>query len=131
MGIEAAAGFAHEAVIGSGTLHNTQALAGGIDLVQGGPNGCAVLERAQRISRAEHTGEPRLDLRQQIHGVLTATRPHPAHTGAVEIKGVLNPGQRGCQKNGMSPKQKPTTWMAACGQRALHQLTAAATSARI
>ena len=36
--IKAAAGLAHEAVIGDGALHRTQALAGGIDLVQGRPN---------------------------------------------------------------------------------------------
>ena len=60
--------------------------------------------RDQGISRAEHTGEPRLDLRQQGQRGLTTTGPHPAHTGAVKIKGVLNPGQRGRQKSGMPPE---------------------------
>ena len=57
-----------------------------------------------RISRAEDTGEPRLDLRQQGQRGLTTTRPHSAHTGTVKIKGVLNPGQRGRQKSGMPPE---------------------------
>ena len=69
----------------------------------------------QRISRAEDTGEPPLISGKQMEERLTATGPHPAHTGSVEIKGMLNLGQRGRQKNGVPPKQKPTTWMAAWG----------------
>ena len=91
-------------MVGTGKLHKAQALAGGINLAQGRPNRFAILERDQRISRAEHTGEPRLDLRQQGQRGFTTTRPHPAHTGTVKIKGVLNPGQRGRQKSGMPPE---------------------------
>ena len=52
--MEAAAGFAHEAVVGTDTLHNAQTLARGIDLVQGGPYRSAILGRDQGISRATH-----------------------------------------------------------------------------
>ena len=96
--------FAHEAVIGTGTLHKTQALGGGIDLAQGSSNRFAIFGRDQRISRAEDTGEARLDLRQQGQRGFTTTRPHSAYTGTVKIKGVLNPGQRGRQKCGMPPE---------------------------
>ena len=76
----------------TGILHKAQALASGIDLAQGGPYRLAILRRNQRVDRAEHTSESRLDLRQQISGGLT---------GAVKIKGMINPGQRGGQKGGM------------------------------
>ena len=71
-------------MIGSGTLHNTQALARGIDLVQGGPNGFAVLERDQRISRAEYAGEPSLDFWQQGQRGFTTTGLLSVHTDTVK-----------------------------------------------
>ena len=101
--MEAATGLTHEAVVRTGTLHNTQPLAIGIDLVQGGQNRLAILGRDQRISRTEHTGEPRLNPRQQGQRRLTAAGAHPTHTGAVEINGMINPGQRGCQTSVMPP----------------------------
>ena len=104
--MEAAAGFAHEAMVGTGVLHKAQALAGGINLAQGNPYRFAILERDQWISRAEDTGESRLDFRQQGQRGFTTTRPHSAHTGTVKIKGVLNPGQRGRKKSGMPPEAK-------------------------
>ena len=70
--MEAAPCFAHEAVIGTGILHKTQALAGGIGLTQGDLNCFAILGRDQGISRAEHTVS-RADPGQQIYGGLTAT----------------------------------------------------------
>tara|TARA_B100002051_G_C16630703_1_gene583111 strand:+ start:989 stop:1114 length:126 start_codon:yes stop_codon:yes gene_type:complete len=41
--MKAASGFAHEAVVSTGTLHNAQALAGGIDLAQGDSNRFSIL----------------------------------------------------------------------------------------
>ena len=91
-------------MVGTGVLHKAQALAGGINLAQGNPYRFAILERDQWISRAEDTGESRLDFRQQGQRGFTTTRPHSAHTGTVKIKGVLNPGQRGRKKSGMPPE---------------------------
>ena len=102
--MEAAAGFAHEAMVGTGVLHKAQALAGGISLAQGNPYRFAILERDQWIGRAEHTSEPCLDLRQQSQRGFSTAGPHPAHPCAVKIEGVLNPGQRGGQKGGMPPE---------------------------
>lgn len=102
-------------MISTAILHKAQAVDGAIVLAQGCPYGFAILGRDHRIRRAEYTGEPGLDLRQQGQRGLTTTRPHSADTGTVKIKGVLNPGQRGRKKSGIPPKQKPTTWMKAWG----------------
>ena len=119
-------------MIGAGALHRTQALAGGIGLVQGRPNRLAILSGDQGVGRAEHTGEPRLDLGQQSERGFPTSRPHPAHAGSIEIKSRRHSGQRGQQERGMLPqKQKPTTWMAAAGWRARNQANAAETSPRI
>ena len=102
--MEAAAGFTHEAVVCIGIFQTKQALASGIDLAQGGSNRFAILSRNQGIGGTEHTGEARLYLRQQSQRGFTTTGTHPADACAVKIKGVLNPGQRGCQKGGMPPE---------------------------
>ena len=113
--MKTATGFTHEAVISAGTLHRTQVITGGISPVQGSLNRLTILGGDQGIGIAKHAGKSCLDLGQQRQAGFTTTGPHPTHTCAVKIKGVLNPGQRGGQKGGMPPKQKPTTWMAACG----------------
>ena len=45
-------------MVGTGILHKQKALGGGIGLAQGGPYGFAIIERDQRIIRAEDTGKP-------------------------------------------------------------------------
>ena len=77
-------------MVGTGTIHNTQALAIGINLVQGDPYRFAILGRDQRNSRAEHIGEPRLDFKQQGQRGFTNTEPHSIDTGTVKIKGLVN-----------------------------------------
>ena len=102
-------------MVSVGTLHKTQALAGGIDLANGSSTHFAILWGDQQISRAEHTGEPRLDLGQQGQGRFTGAGPHPAHACAEKIKDVLNPGQRGRQKGGMPPEAEAHHMDGACG----------------
>ena len=102
LGVERAAGFTHEAVVGIAVCirHKAQALAGEIDLAQGGPYGFAISED-RRISRAEDTGEP------VISGAGPKRAHHHqaafAHTCTVKIKRA-QPRERGRQKSGMPPE---------------------------
>ena len=89
-------------MIDAGTLHEPQTLAGGISSGQGITVSLTILRGDQRIDCAEHTVEPRPDLRQQGQRGFTTTRPHSANTCTVKIKGLGNPGQRGRQKSSMS-----------------------------
>ena len=91
-------------MVGAGTLLKTQALAGGIDFAQGGSNRFAILGRDQGISRSDHTGEPRLDLRQQSKRGFATAGPHPAYTCAIKNKDLLNTRQRDRQKSTMPPE---------------------------
>ena len=118
-------------MIDAGTLHATQALAGGISSAQGITNRLTILGGDQGVSCAEHTGEPRLDLGQQTERGFTATGAHPADTGTVKIKNLGNPGNVAARKAACPPKQKPSKWIAASGYRARYQLSAAETSPRI
>ena len=113
--MEAATGFAHEPVVGTGILHQPQVLANGISSAQGMKNRARILGGYRGVVCAEQTGEPRLDLKQESAREFNTTRPHPAHICAVKIKDLGNPGQRGHQKSGMPPEQNPTTWMVAWG----------------
>ena len=64
-------------MIDAGTLHATQALAGGISTAYGITNRLTILGGDQLVSRAEHTSEPRLDLGQQTEGGFIAAGAHP------------------------------------------------------
>ena len=91
-------------MINTGNLYRAQVLACRIGLVQGCRDRLAILGRYQRIGRAEHTGEPCLNLRQQGQRGFTTSWPHSAYARSIEIKGLLNPGQRGRQKRCMPPE---------------------------
>ncbi|WP_232202431.1 hypothetical protein [Synechococcus sp. WH 8109] len=95
-------------MVGNGKLHKALARPSGIDLPQVIHYRFAILGEDQTVCCAEHTGGPRLDLRQQIQGRLALAWPSPNDTCADKSKTYLIQGNVKTKKAACLPEQNTT-----------------------